>query len=145
MISWDGVSGSRPFFHNKGGHMAEITIAGRHFALAFTLNSMIEMQKQIPDFSMAKISEYPRTPEGLRTLILALAREGEFLEGRTLDVDAVWLGSHIKPSPARIAKIQTAIIETIMEGMELENDDGSENEETDVVLEEIRKKETPGA
>lgn len=125
--------------------MTEIKIAGRTFALAFTLNAMIELQQQIPDFSMAKISEYPRTPEGLRTLILALAREGEFLEGRILDVDAVWLGSHIKPSPARIAKIQTAIIETIMDGMELENDDGSENEETDVVLEEIRKKETPGA
>ena len=124
--------------------MTEIKIAGRTFALAFTLNAMIEMQKQIPDFSMAKISEYPRTPEGLRTIILALAREGEYLEGRKLDIDAAWLGSHIKPSPARIAKIQTAIVQAIMEGMELENDDGSENEETDVVLEEIRKKETPG-
>lgn len=123
--------------------MTEIKIAGRTFALAFTLNAMIEMQQQIPEFSMAKISEYPRTPEGLRTIILALAREGEYLEGRKLDIDAAWLGSHIKPSPARIAKIQTAIIQAIMEGMELENDDGSD-EETDVVLEEIRKKETPG-
>lgn len=123
--------------------MTEIKIAGRTFALAFTLNAMIEMQQQIPEFSMAKISEYPRTPEGLRTIILALAREGEYLEGRKLDIDAAWLGSHIKPSPARIAKIQTAIIQAIMEGMELENDDGSD-EETDVVLDEIRKKETPG-
>lgn len=123
--------------------MTEIKIAGRTFALAFTLNAMIEMQQQIPDFSMTKISEYPRTPEGLRTIILALAREGEYLEGRKLDIDAAWLGSHIKPSPARIAKIQTAIVQAIMEGMELENDDGSD-EETDVVLEEIRKKETPG-
>ena len=123
--------------------MTEIKIAERTFALAFTLNAMIEMQQKIPEFSMAKISEYPRTPEGLRTIILALAREGEYLEGRTLDIDAAWLGSHIKPSPARIAKIQTAIVQAIMEGMELENDDGSD-EETDVVLEEIRKKETPG-
>ena len=123
--------------------MTEIKIADRTFALAFTLNAMIEMQQQIPDFSMAKISEYPRTPEGLRTIILALAREGEYLEGRKLDIDAAWLGSHIKPSPARIAKIQTAIVQAIMEGMELENDDGSD-EETDVVLDEIRKKETPG-
>lgn len=123
--------------------MTEIKIAGRTFALAFTLNAMIEMQQQIPDFSMTKISEYPRTPEGLRTIILALAREGEYLEGRKLDIDAAWLGSHIKPSPSRIAKIQTAIVQAIMEGMELENDDGSD-EETDVVLEEIRKKETPG-
>lgn len=123
--------------------MTEIKIAGRTFALAFTLNAMIEMQQQIPEFSMAKISEYPRTPEGLRTIILALAREGEYLEGRKLDIDAAWLGSHIKPSPARIAKIQTAIVQAIMEGMELENDDGSD-EETDVVLDEIRKKETPG-
>lgn len=123
--------------------MTEIKIAGRTFALAFTLNAMIEMQQKIPDFSMTKISEYPRTPEGLRTIILALAREGEYLEGRKLDIDAAWLGSHIKPSPSRIAKIQTAIVQAIMEGMELENDDGSD-EETDVVLEEIRKKETPG-
>lgn len=123
--------------------MTEIKIAGRTFALAFTLNAMIEMQQQITDFSMTKISEYPRTPEGLRTIILALAREGEYLEGRKLDIDAAWLGSHIKPSPARIAKIQTAIVQAIMEGMELENDDGSDAE-TDVVLEEIRKKETPG-
>lgn len=123
--------------------MTEIKIADRTFALAFTLNAMIEMQQQIPEFSMAKISEYPRTPEGLRTIILALAREGEYLEGRKLDIDAAWLGSHIKPSPARIAKIQTAIVQAIMEGMELENDDGSD-EETDVVLDEIRKKETPG-
>ena len=123
--------------------MTEIKIADRTFALAFTLNAMIEMQQKIPEFSMAKISEYPRTPEGLRTIILALAREGEYLEGRKLDIDAAWLGSHIKPSPARIAKIQTAIVQAIMEGMELENDDGSD-EETDVVLDEIRKKETPG-
>ena len=123
--------------------MTEIKIADRTFALAFTLNAMIEMQQQIPEFSMAKISEYPRTPEGLRTIILALAREGEYLEGRKLDIDAAWLGSHIKPSPARIAKIQTAIVQAIMEGMELENDDGSD-EETDVVLDEIRKKKTPG-
>ena len=123
--------------------MTEIKIADRTFALVFTLNAMIEMQQQIPEFSMAKISEYPRTPEGLRTIILALAREGEYLEGRKLDIDAAWLGSHIKPSPARIAKIQTAIVQAIMEGMELENDDGSD-EETDVVLDEIRKKETPG-
>ena len=123
--------------------MTEIKIADRTFALAFTLNAMIEMQQQIPEFSMAKISEYPRTPEGLRTIILALAREGEYLKGRKLEIDAAWLGSHIKPSPARIAKIQTAIVQAIMEGMELENDDGSD-EETDVVLDEIRKKETPG-
>lgn len=116
----------------------QLKIGGRTFSLAFTLDAMCELQELIPDFNLAALSDYVKTPAGLRDMIVALARQGELLEGRVLDVDAAWFGSHISPSPRRIATIQVAVLEALSIGMTMETDDG-EDREVDVALEDIKK------
>ena len=87
-----------------------LKIGKRTFALAFDLNAMEAMQNTIPDFDLGKLSDYVRSPGGLLDLITILAKEGEELEGRQLDVDRKWFGAHISPSPAKIANIHVTIL-----------------------------------
>lgn len=119
-----------------------IKIGGRTFALAFTLDAMCQLQDNVPDFRLEKLAEYVKTPGGMLDLLVALAEQGELLEGRILDVDRKWFGSHISPAPARIAQIQIAIFEALSAGMSMENEGGDAGEE-DVVLAEIKKNGTP--
>lgn len=120
--------------------MRTVKIAKRTFPLAFTLGAMEELQNKIENFNLAKLQEYVKSPSGLMDILLALMRQGELLEGRILDVDRAWLASHLSPAPIRMAPIQVAILNALSDGltMEAEEDEG----EVDVVLEEIKKKET---
>ena len=117
-----------------------LKIGKRTFALAFDLNAMEAMQNTIPDFDLGKLSDYVRSPGGLLDLITILAKEGEELEGRQLDVDRKWFGSHISPSPAKIANIHVTILDCLRDGLTMETEDEDDGE-VDVVLEEIKKKE----
>lgn len=121
-----------------------LKVGGRTFELAFTLDAMCELQEEVEGFDLSKLSDLARTPKGLTQLLLALARQGELLNGRILDVGREWFGSHISPAPARIAKIQIAVLNALSAGMTMETDEEDEDEEHDVVLDEIKKKETPG-
>lgn len=117
-----------------------VKIAKRTFPLAFTLGAMEELEQKIENFNLSKLQDYVKSPSGLIDILLALMRQGELLEGRILDVDRTWLASHLSPSPIRMAPIQIAIMNALSDGlsMEAEQDEG----EVDVVLEEIKKKET---
>lgn len=118
-----------------------VKIAKRTFPLAFTLGAMEELEQKIENFNLSKLQDYVKSPSGLLDILLALMRQGELLEGRILDVDRAWLSSHLSPSPIRMAPIQIAIMNALSDGlsMEAEEDDGGA---VDVVLEEIKKKET---
>ena len=120
--------------------MRTVKIAKRAFPLAFTLGAMEELQNKIENFNLTKLQEYVKSPSGLMDILLALMRQGAILEGKTLDVDRTWLASHLSPAPIRMAPIQVAILNALSDGltMEAEEDGG----EVDVVLEEIKKKET---
>lgn len=120
--------------------MRTVKIAKRTFPLAFTLGAMEELQNKIENFNLAKLQEYVKSPSGLMDILLALMRQGAILEGKTLDVDRTWLASHLSPAPIRMAPIQVALLNALSDGltMEAEEDGG----EVDVVLEEIKKKET---
>lgn len=120
--------------------MRTVKIAKRTFPLAFTLGAMEELQNKIKNFNLAKLQEYVKSPTGLLDILLALMRQGAILEGKTLDVDRTWLASRLSPAPIRMAPIQVAILNALSDGltMEAEQDEG----EVDVVLEEIKKKET---
>lgn len=120
--------------------MRTVKIAKRTFPLAFTLGAMEELQNKIENFNLAKLQEYVKSPTGLLDILLALMRQGAILEGKTLDVDRTWLASRLSPAPIRMAPIQVAILNALSDGltMEAEQDEG----EVDVVLEEIKKKET---
>lgn len=120
--------------------MRTVKIAKRTFPLTFTLGAMEELQNKIENFNLAKLQEYVKSPSGLMDILLALMRQGAILEGKALDVDRTWLASHLSPAPIRMAPIQVAILNALSDGltMEAEEDGG----EVDVVLEEIKKKET---
>lgn len=118
-----------------------LNVGGRTFALAFTLNAMCEMQDKIPNFDMNKLSDYVKTPDGLLDLLVIMARQGESLNDRELDVDREWFGKHLSPSPRRMATIQIALLNALAEGMRMDTEDDEEFE-TDEVLNDIKKKET---
>lgn len=118
-----------------------VTIGGRTFALAFTLDALCSLQDMIDDFDLSRIVDYVKTPKGMLSLLTAMAEQGEALEGRILDVDRHWFGSHTSPSPARIAEIQAALLGTMTDWMMMETDNGQE-EVQDAVLQEIKKNGT---
>lgn len=119
--------------------LTHVKIGGRTFALAFTLNVMADLEDAVPEFDIAKLTEYVKTPKGLLTILTIMAKQGEALENRVLDVDSSWFGAHIRPGPANLMGLQSAIMEAMYEGMRMETED--DDGDSDVVLEEIKKKE----
>lgn len=120
-----------------------IKIGGRTFSLAFPLGALESMQETFPDFDVGKITDHARTPSGLLDLLVVMAREGEQLEDRVLDVDRAWFASHIPPAPARVARVQIAVLNALTKWLTMETEDDEEFEH-DVVLEELKKKEATG-
>lgn len=123
---------------------SKVKIAKREFSLAFTLDAMCRLQDTIENFDLGKLSDYVKTPNGLLDMLTILAEQGEMLEGRVLDVDRKWFGSHIPPAPNRIATIQMAILDAFTYGLTMETDDEEEGE-VDVVLQQLKKNEAKDA
>lgn len=122
--------------------MKEVTvkIGKRTFALAFTLDAMATLEQSIAGFNLADIAKYPRTAKGLGDMLFALAQQGELLQGRALDVDRAWFGSHLSPAPAKVAGYQLAVLDALNAGMEMETEGEEEQGEQDEVLNELKKK-----
>lgn len=117
-----------------------ITVSKRKFNLAFTMDALSEMSETIDGFSIDKLTELVRAPKTLVTILYILAKQGEMLEGRSLDVDRAWFGCHLKPNPNSALRVQTAVFEALTEGLRMETEDeDDENREVDVALEEIKK------
>lgn len=117
-----------------------VRIRKRTFAMAFTLDAMAELQDLIPDFNLSDVYKYPKTPRGLADMLYVLCKHGEALEGRALDVDRAWFGT-LSPAPARCAAYQVAVFECLNQAFSMENDQDGQEDEVDVVLEEIKKKD----
>jgi hypothetical protein len=121
--------------------MIKVTIGKREFSLAFTMDALDRIEGVIPDFDLAKISQYAKRSGFMVDILYAMAQQGELLEGRKLDVDRAWFGSHIPASPKKIAEIQVAVFNAMTDAMKMESET-EEAGEVDVDLEEIKKKET---
>lgn len=117
-----------------------VRIRKHTFAMAFTLDAMAELQDLIPDFNLSDVYKYPKTPRGLADMLYVLCKHGEALEGRQLDVDRAWFGA-LSPAPARCAAYQVAVFECLNAAFSMENDQDGQEDEVDVVLEEIKKKD----
>ena len=116
-----------------------LKIGKRTFALAFTADALADLEETTENFDIAKVSETTKSMKTLLDVVTSLARAGEDLEGRTLDVDRKWFGAHISPAPLSIAKVQIAVLNAYAEGMKMEAESGDEDGEVDVVLEELKK------
>ena len=120
-----------------------LKIGKRTFALAFTANALAELEETVADFDIANIAETTKSMKTLLDVVASLARAGEDLEGRTLDVDRKWFGAHISPAPLSIAKVQIAVLNAYAEGMKMEAESDDEDGEVDVVLQELKKIRPP--
>lgn len=119
----------------------KIRVAGRTFELLFNYAALAELSDAIESFDLGDILTYVKTPKFFPVLIAILARAGEAAAGRTLDVDAAWFAAHMRPSPVSVMKIQVAVNEALADGMLMETDE-EDSGEVDVILEELKKKET---
>ena len=99
------------------------------------------MESEIPNFSLGEIDNILSTTGGLLTVLFLLAQEGAIAQGKPLDVDRKWFGAHIPASKSCIVKIHEAIVNTMLDYMEMETAEEDENQEVDVTLEELKKKE----
>ena len=122
--------------------MIHITIGGRKFALAFTLAALDGFEEVFgkaldKDTLAAKMGDR----HALVSLFRILGEQGEALEGRELDVDEKWIAQRLRV--ADLPRVQNALLAAITEGMRMETDTQDEDEEVDVVLEELKKKEQP--
>lgn len=127
--------------------MAKITLGGREYTLSYTLNALDEMEKQfngnvqMDDKGLTDIIENRRKFVG--TFVI-LANEGEIEKGRPGDITYEEITHKVRPG--KIVELQKAVMSAIIEGSRMEADeDGDGEEEVDVVLDELKKKETPGA
>lgn len=122
-----------------------IKIAGRTFELLFNYAALTEMERAWEDFDIQNLINYVKSSASLPEMIAILARQGEADKGRTLDVDGPWFAAHMRPNLKSIAKIQIAVNSALADGMLMETEEDDGESETDVILDELKKKETPGA
>lgn len=118
-----------------------VRIGGRMFSLAFTLKTMFDMQENIENFDYNQIDEIITRPKGLVDVLYYLAKTGEALEGREMDVDKDWFALHIPPSAKKIIYLQLLIRDTMQGNMHMESEeDDDRSREVDLVLQELQKK-----
>ena len=108
-----------------------VTVGGETFSLAFTMDALDKIEQSIPDFSVNTASEHARRSGQMVDILYAMVQQGELLEGRELSRNRAWFGSHIPAAPRKIAQIQVALFNCMAV--------------RDLVLEEIKKKETKDA
>ena len=62
----------------------EVKIGGKVFPLAFTLKTLIDLQKEIKDFDLASLEiSVAKDPKGLMDLLYLLASSGAALETKS--------------------------------------------------------------
>ena len=115
-------------------------INGKSWPLAFTLAAMDGIEeatgKGIGELTL-KISSKSERAEILNVLAV-LMREGAADGAETPDVDEL----HRVMRPGDLMQALRSVSDAISEGMAMETDEPDDDTEVDVVLEEIKKKET---
>lgn len=124
---------------------AVIKAGGRELALLFNVEAMDEIETLLGaaiDLTnlQEQIIDRIRDRHALVKVVYALAREGELAAGREADFDETWLKRNLKPGQQ--LRLYASAIEAITEGLRMETSEGSEDEEVDVVLAELKKKPT---
>lgn len=121
-----------------------VKIGKRSFALLYNYAALCRLEELAPDFTLDKAAEMLNRPSGLRVMLLAAIEQGEKEEGRKPDIDLDWLGKHLPIAPVRLVEIQVAAMNALADGLRMETDQDGGDEEHDVVLDEIKKKEPTG-
>lgn len=118
-----------------------IKMAKREFPLVFSLGTLQLLEETIEGFDLAQVDELLRSTKGLLDVLYCLAAEGAIAEGHELKESRAWFGAHAPAARGWIVGAHETVVATLIDGMSMETDDEDENEEVDVVLEEIKKKD----
>lgn len=119
----------------------KVKLAKKEFPLVFTLGTMQKLEETIPDFDLTKIDETLRTTKGLLDVLYCMAAEGAIANGDEMKESRAWFGAHAPASTKWIVSTHETIVAALVDGMSMETDDEEADEEVDVVLEEIKKKD----
>lgn len=125
--------------------MVYFDVGGRKLALAFTMGALADMEDVFGDrckLTWEGINALFEKRRDVLRMMAIMANQGEQIEGRAGDVTEGWLGQRLRP--VQFVAVQKALLDAITEGMRMESDEGDPDEEVDVVLDEIKKKETAG-
>ena len=118
-----------------------IKIAKKEFPLVFSLGTLQRMEETIDGFDLSQIDETLRTTRGLLDVMYCLAAEGAAANGQELQETRAWFGAHAPAYRNWIVNAHETVVAALIDGMSMETDDEDENEEVDVVLEDLKKKD----
>lgn len=119
-----------------------IKIDGKEFPLAFTLGTVELLEAMIPAFEIGKLEEYMGSVKGLLDLMYCMAQQGAIREtGKPMKESRAWFGAHCPLRKKWIDMATEAIKSTFVDAMDMEADDEDEDQEVDVVLENLKKKD----
>ena len=134
--------------------MAKAKINGQEYSLAFTLDAWDAMEAISDELTapedagkgldLKELMNHVMSRKVLCRMLAILISAAAALEDRTPgpEADAKWIARHVRPG--QIRDLGMAVIEAITEGMRMETEEEDPNEEVDVVLEEIKKNDSPG-
>lgn len=117
-----------------------IKIGKKEFTLVFTLGTLQAMEEMIIDFDLSNIDSIMRSTGGMLDILYCLAEQGAILEEKPLVENRAWFGSHAPANRDWVVNAHKTIVDTLVDGMSMENEDEDEGE-VDVVLEDIKKKD----
>lgn len=121
-------------------------LAGQELKLAFTFEASEQIAEKFGGdgpIDGETLNGILSSTDGMLEALVILARCGAEIEGEKCDVDAGWLKKRLGPGSTKA--IVDAILAAVTEGMRMETETGDEDEEVDVVLEELKKKEATDA
>ena len=122
-----------------------IKMGGREFALLFNVEAMDDLEKVVGgplDLTNLQHELFAKLTDRhvLTEAAYILAMAGERARGREADVDLTWFKSRLKPGAQM--RLYTRVIEALTDGIVMETGEGSDEDEVDVVLAELKKKPT---
>ena len=124
--------------------MVKATIGGREVPLMLNLNAMERLALIYgAPLDLQAIINRLKEVGVLLTVASVLADEGQEMANTEDPVDRNWIAAH--GNGVTHLSMANAIVEAVNASMRMETDDGAgEEEEVDVVLEELKKKEPTG-
>ena len=118
----------------------KVTIGGRELVLVYNMRVQMKVEEEMEmDFAelQEKLNKAKRSSKAVIGIIRLMGNEGLRRDGKEPDLTEEWLADHMQPG--FMLSYRIAAISAITAGWFMETDN-SYNEEQDVTLNEIRKK-----
>ena len=124
--------------------MIRVRVGEREIPLALTLNAMEALERRFgAPLDLMGVINGLKGVSTLLDVVAVLTDEGQDIEGTPDPVDRRWIARHA--DAAGQVDLANAVVAAVNESMRMETEaDADPDEEVDVVLEELKKKEPTG-